>query len=212
MLRTKQLIKKFEDTIKPDSVSLDVQYTIHKVDDEQHLVTGVVYSPFTLDAHGHYMSVDEVRKTAHSFLTQGLQKQVDVMHDNEVIDAVVVESYVLDTDTSYAPAGSWIATTKINDPAVWKKIKRGQLNGYSMEIKTYTIEHEAEIEFDAWVYGETQPHSEDGHTHFYLVKMDSAGNVAQGFTGQSGTDGHTHTIKQLSVTDITDTHTHRIIL
>jgi hypothetical protein len=158
------------------------------------------------------MTADEIEKTAHAFLERGLQKQVDIMHDNKPISAVVVESYIQREDTEFAQAGSWIATTKINDPVVWERIKRGELNGYSMEVRAFTIEHEAEIEFMAWSIGETMPHSEDGHTHLYLVKMDSAGNVARGFTGQGGTEGHTHSISDLSVTDATNNHTHRIVL
>jgi hypothetical protein len=31
------------------------------------------------------------------------------------------------------PKGTWVVTMKVNDPKVWKDIKNGKLNGYSIE-------------------------------------------------------------------------------
>jgi hypothetical protein len=210
MFSTKTLLRKADTA--PDKQVTQLSYRICKVDKDQRLVTGVVYSPFVLDSHGHYMTADDVQKTAHAFLELGLQNQIDIMHDNEVVNAVIVESYIQKQDDEFAPSGSWIATTKIDDPVVWNKVKRGELNGYSMEIRSYMYEHDADIEYDSWSYGETMPDPTDGHTHFYLVKMDSQGNVFYGNTSQGGEDNHTHTITSLSVTDITNKHTHRIVL
>lgn len=210
MLKTKELLKK---AAKPTVQNTRFTYTIQKIDKDQRLVTGVVYSPWVLDTHGHYMSEEEVQKTCHAFMALGLQQSVDVLHDNEVINAVVVENYIQKDDSDPdIPKGSWVATTKINDPLVWHKVKRGILNGYSMEVQTYMVEHEADIEYESWSYGETKPDPVDGHTHFFLVKMDSEGNVAYGYTSEGGSDNHTHTIRNLSVTELTDNHTHRIIL
>lgn len=210
MISVKALLKKAANPT-PSLASLD--YRIHKIDKEQHLVTGVVYSPFVLDSHGHYMNEAEVQKTCHAFMALGLQNSVDVMHDNEVINAIVVESYIQKDDSDPdIPKGSWVATTKINDPLVWRKVKRGELNGYSMEVKTFMVEHEADIEYDSWSYGETKPDPVDGHTHFFLVKMDADGNVSHGYTSKGGDNNHSHTIRNLSVTELTDNHTHRIIL
>jgi hypothetical protein len=210
MISVQQLLRKADSA--PDKHTVQFSYRIGKIDRDEQLVTGVVYSPFVLDTHGHYMTTQEVKKTAHAFLAKGLQHQVDLMHDNEVIAAVIVESYIQKEDDDFAPAGSWIATTKIHDPVVWQKVKKGELNGYSMEIRSYLFEHEADIEFDSWSYGETMPDPTDGHTHFYLVKMDSQGNVFYGQTSQGGEDNHIHTITNLSVTDNTANHTHRIVL
>jgi hypothetical protein len=210
MFSTKTLLQKAN--THPAKQVTQLSYRICKVDRDEQLVTGVVYSPFILDSHGHYMTAEDVKKTAHAFLALGLQNQIDIMHDNEVVNAIIVESYIQKEDDEFAPAGSWVATTKINDPMVWKKVRRGELNGYSMEIRSYMYEHEADIEYDSWAYGETMPDPMDGHTHFYLVKMDSQGNVFYGNTSQGGEDNHTHTITSLSVTDVTGTHTHRIVL
>lgn len=210
-MRIKDILKKTADE-EPTKALVNVQYRITKVDDDRQIVTGVVYSPWVLDSHGHYMSDVEIEKTAHRFLMEGRQKQVDVMHNNKVIDAVVVESYIERTGSREVPVGSWVASTKINDKIVWNGIKSGVINGYSMEIESFLIEHDAEIVFDAWVTGETQPDPFDGHTHTYLVKMDEEGNIERGFTSIGGPDNHRHTISRMSITDPYNKSTHRFII
>lgn len=208
---TKKLIKKGSEQLAGKS-PVKLAFKIVKIDHDQQLVTGVVYSPWVLDSHGHYMSDVEVEKTCHAFLAQGRQDQVDVMHDNKVIKALVVETYIERVGSEEVPVGSWVATTKINDKVVWNRIKKGELNGYSMEIMSYMVNHKAEITFDAWRIVETQPDPEDGHTHVCLIKMDDKGNIESGFTSYGGSDNHRHTISRMSVTDPYDTKTHRYIL
>lgn len=208
---TKTLLRKGSDVLD-GKTAVRLTYRITKIDEDQQLVTGVVYSPWVLDSHGHYMTESEVEKTCHAFLMQGRQDQVDVMHDNRVINAMVVESYIERTGTDDVPAGSWVATTKVQDASAWRRIKNGELNGYSMEIMSYMIQHKAEITFDAWVMGETQPDPFDGHTHLYLIKMDAKGNIEKGFTSYGGPDNHRHTISRMSVTDPYNKTTHRYII
>ena len=38
---------------------------IIKSDDDRHFVTGIVYEPMTEDAHGNYMTADEIAKAAY---------------------------------------------------------------------------------------------------------------------------------------------------
>ena len=214
MLSVKEILKKAdtENPFEQERVKCSFRYRITKVDHDQQIVHGVVYSPFTLDSHGHYMTATELEKTAHAFLAKGLQRNVDVQHDNKTIDAIVVESYIQREDTDDIPAGSWCAATKINDPQVWKLIKLGKLNGYSMEVMSYAVEHEAEIQYDSWLFGETEPDPFDGHTHLFLVKMNAEGNVDYGYTSVGGADNHRHTITRMSATDPYNYMTHRIIL
>lgn len=207
----KSVLKKGDDKLT-GKVPVKLSYRITKIDEDQQLVTGVVYSPWVLDSHGHYMSDVEVEKTCHAFLMAGRQDQVDVMHDNKVINAMVVETYIERVGTEDIPVGSWVATTKVQDKAVWRKVKNGSLNGYSMEIMSYMVNHKAEITYDAWVMGETQPDPFDGHTHLYLIKMDANGNIEQGFTSYGGPDNHRHTISRMSVTDPYNATTHRFII
>ncbi|MDO4744869.1 MAG: XkdF-like putative serine protease domain-containing protein, partial [Clostridia bacterium] len=63
---------------------------ILKSDADSHYVTGVVYAPMEEDAHGNYMTEEEIRKSAYWFTKNG--NQIDIQHEFEPIaDAVVVE-------------------------------------------------------------------------------------------------------------------------
>lgn len=183
---------------------------ISKVSLDQQLVTGVVYEPFALDAHGHYMTAEDLRETAHDFLAKGLTGRIDVQHNNKVIDAAIVESWIArPNDPDGYPEGAWIATTKINDPDVWNMIKGGELNGYSFEIMTYKRDTTVEIASAAWYYGFTDPDPYDKHTHPFLVHMDAKGEIQWGQTGLGSDGSPSHTISKSSITDKVSGHTHR---
>ncbi|MGN1432880.1 MAG: XkdF-like putative serine protease domain-containing protein [Ruminococcus sp.] len=36
-----------------------------KTDNDSHFVTGIVYEPMSEDAHGNYMTADEIQKAAY---------------------------------------------------------------------------------------------------------------------------------------------------
>ncbi len=108
---------------------------IVKMDEEQRLVTGVVYAPDVEDAHGEYMEADAIEKAAHDFMIN--HRKTDINHnfqDNENVE--VVESYVAKADFELngqqIKKGTWLVTTFIKDDLIWKGIKSGELNGYSM--------------------------------------------------------------------------------
>jgi hypothetical protein len=204
-----RILQKFEAT---DQESHILGYSIKSVDYDKQLVTGIVYSPWRLDMHGHYMSSEELEKLAHSTLLNGLQKNIDLQHNNRLVKATIVESYIDREGSFEIPAGSWIATTKIEDTAVWKMIKNGKINGYSMEIRAKAIEHDAEVEYDSVVFGETQPDPYDGHTHLFLVKLDETGKIKYGKTSKGGPDSHEHAITGYSITEQYDGHSHRILV
>ncbi len=107
---------------------------IAKVDDEKHLVYGVVYAPDKVDAHDEYADAETIEKMAHLFMQE--YGQIDVMHDeNDRDDLYVVESYIAPGDFDLGgqdvTKGSWVLVTKVMDPDIWKKVKSGELAGYS---------------------------------------------------------------------------------
>lgn len=189
---------------------IEASYTISKFDVDKRLVTGQVYAPNTIDAHGHFVTSEELQNIAHKFMVDGLQTSIDVQHDNKVIDAVIVESYIAkDNDPDFEP-GSWVATTKINDEIVWNMVKNGELNGYSFEILTYRDDVIVDVEFNTWYYGFTDPNPYDNHTHPFMVRMDAEGNIAWGMTGLGSDGSPAHPIKKSSVTERIDGHSHRV--
>lgn len=107
---------------------------IIKSDDDKRLVTSIVYEPDTVDAHGDYMTAEEIERAAHDFLTNG--KGVDVQHNYKKTNVDIVESWVAKDDTDIngqrIKKGTWIATAKINDDLIWKAIKDEEITGFSM--------------------------------------------------------------------------------
>ncbi|KXZ19013.1 phage portal protein [Bacillus nakamurai] len=101
--------------------------------DDQKLVYGIVYEPDVPDAHGDYMTAEEIEKAAHGFLADA--RNIDTNHNFEGGTGEVVESYVAPDDFQIGGAqirkGSWVLVTKASDE-VWEQIKAGVITGYSM--------------------------------------------------------------------------------
>lgn len=108
---------------------------ILKVDDVHHYVTGIVYEPMIEDAHGNFMTEDEIIKAAYWFAKNG--DNVDLQHSFEALsDATVVENWVTKSDTRIdnieITKGTWLMTVEVTDSDVWDKIQKGELTGFSM--------------------------------------------------------------------------------
>jgi hypothetical protein len=188
-------------------------YRIDKVSpDDERLVTGQVYAPDSLDSHGHFMTAAELKKVAHNFLADGLLTSIDVQHDNIPVDAVIVESFIARKGDPDFEEGAWVATTKINDPAVWSMVKNGQINGYSFEILTYREDLVVEIEYKSWYFGFTDPDPHDRHTHPFIVRLDENGEIVPTMTGLGSDGSPAHPITKSNVTGAASGHTHRIHL
>lgn len=108
---------------------------IVNADAETHYITGIVYEPLTEDAHGNYMTEEEITKAAYWFTKHG--NQVDVQHSFEPLaDAAVVESYVAKCDMEISgqtiKKGTWLMTVEVNDTEVFEAIEKGEITGFSM--------------------------------------------------------------------------------
>ncbi|KAA0840153.1 MULTISPECIES: XkdF-like putative serine protease domain-containing protein [Bacillus] len=115
---------------------------IAKAEDEKKLVYGVVYEPDIQDAHGDFMSADEIQKAAHGFLKNA--RKIDKDHNFQGGVGEVVESYVAPADFEVngetIVKGSWVLVTKAGDE-IWEQIKKGSITGYSMAGTAETVEH-----------------------------------------------------------------------
>lgn len=108
---------------------------ILKVDDNTHYVTGIVYEPLVEDAHGNFMTEDEIRKAAYWYAKNG--DEVDIQHSFEAVDGVsVVENYVapcdMEIDGEPIAKGTWIMTVEVNNTEVWEAVQKGEITGFSM--------------------------------------------------------------------------------
>lgn len=100
---------------------------------EERLVYGIVYEPNTLDAHGDYMTEEDIQMAAHNFVKE--HRNIDKQHNYQTGYGELVESYIAPSDMTIngqvVKKGSWVLVTKASE-AVWKDIKAGKITGYSM--------------------------------------------------------------------------------
>ena len=117
--------------------------------DEEMIVTGPAMVPQQLilrkDKMGNpfhvYFSKATIRKIAKKFFELNKQNNTDIEHDdnittnNTLLESWIVEDPNMDKSKAMGfevPAGTWMASYKINDEETWNKIKNGDLNGYSI--------------------------------------------------------------------------------
>lgn len=108
---------------------------IVKVDAATHYITGIVYEPLAEDAHGNFMTEEEIRKAAYWFAKNG--DKVDLQHSFESAEGLaVVENYVAPSDLTIGEApvakGAWIITVECVNDDVWQAVQKGELTGFSM--------------------------------------------------------------------------------
>ena len=117
--------------------------------DDEMIVTGPAMVPQQLivrkDTMGNpfhvYFSKETIRKIAQKFFEYNKMNNTDINHDdnittnNTLLESWIVEDPSMDKSKAMGfdvPAGTWMASYKINDEETWKKIKNGELNGYSI--------------------------------------------------------------------------------
>lgn len=98
------------------------------------------------DTYGeHYVVFDkeQIQAIANRFLAKGYAKSFNLFHDpSQTTDGVsVLNSFVTDEQMGILPMkgyedakdGSWFLSAKINDDAIWQKVKDGEIQGFSVE-------------------------------------------------------------------------------
>lgn len=109
---------------------------IIKIDSEKHLISGAVLIPGEIDSQNDRVSRDEIEKAAHGFLLKS--RTLDLQHDEllDKGDARVVESWVSPIAMTLGekdyPAGTWFMTSHIPSGEIWKLVKVGKINSYSI--------------------------------------------------------------------------------
>lgn len=119
--------------------------------DEKHIVYGAVLVPNkeiyrNNEKHGEYFlnfSSDAIEKMSQDFMKEYRQFEVKTDHKDIANEVCVVESWLksdLYKDKSVAlglnpnlPVGTWFCGMKVNNLDTWKRIKSGELKGFSVE-------------------------------------------------------------------------------
>ncbi|MGE0580142.1 MAG: XkdF-like putative serine protease domain-containing protein [Reyranella sp.] len=182
-----------------------VEVEIKKADAELQIVFGEVLAPSLVDAQGDCMSAEEIRKTAYRFLQKGRQSAVDTDHDRTANGSHIVESFIArDGDPTFI-AGSWVIGVRVPDPALWARIKKGELNGFSFEGIGLRASTTVQLDIPENVSGLSQEAA--GHSHRFVVTFDEAGRFLGGETDE--VEGHRHGILKGTVTEDAAGHFHR---
>lgn len=123
--------------------------------DEERTVTGVVLVPDVVDAQGDKVSAATIRKAALDFgvrLNKGREfrtaTKTGVQHNSFAAsdDIRIAFTWIAPMDIPGGvigdepiPTGSWIVTAVVFNDAVWQKIKKGQLTGWSIGGKSKAL-------------------------------------------------------------------------
>lgn len=117
-------------------------------DEERHILTGVAMVPnlpiYRRDAEfGEYyitFTRDVIERIAIKFFREHCTTSINLDHDVMVDSCTIFESYLINHKRGIVPAefsdypdGTWIISTKVDDPELWSAIREGRYNGYSVE-------------------------------------------------------------------------------
>lgn len=185
-----------------------MKYIVRKDEEgvEHRLVYGEVYAPNRPDSDGEFMTAEQIMKMAHEFVRKQRTDQVDTHHDNEVVPGVVVvESFLARKGDPDFIEGAWVVGVHVNDDDTWEKVKKGELNSFSMEALVMREEVEIEIEIPPVVSGLTS--KTEAHVHKFYVTYDANGKFKGGTTDE--VDGHKHSIIAGTITEEVQGHRHK---
>lgn len=102
--------------------------------EEQRTVLGIVLEPETVDAQGDIYSEEEIEKTAWKFMER--YQQFGLQHEELRQDILPLESYLAPCDFELngqvIKKGTWLLRVRVLDENIWKKVKSGELTGFSI--------------------------------------------------------------------------------
>ena len=139
--------------IEIDFIALSKENVIKlaEVSEEKRLLISPVLIPnqpiYRKDENGNEFNIvfpeETILKAQQNFYKQGYQRNSNIEHDNKLTlnDVTFVESWIKEDDThdkslKYGfdlPNGTWFAVMKVENDETWKKVKNGEVKGFSIE-------------------------------------------------------------------------------
>lgn len=181
---------------------------------DRQLVYGEVYAPMDVDTHGEFMTAEGVEQMAHDFLASGRVDKIDVQHDQNPSGSYVVESYIAKQgDPDGFVEGAWVLGVKVEDPELWSKVKKGELNCFSFMGPTARVQIDAQMKIATSLSGRTETNTDEvipPHDHPVEISFDQDGHIVEAKIGKA--QDHSHAIKSLSSTEEAVGHSHRMII
>ena len=120
-------------------------------DDEQHIISGplmlaeepIIRNNAKYGQHFIKFSAETIKEIAIKFSKKGYQKNVNLMHDEnmQLNGLVMFESFIVDSKRGIKPMngfedvkdGSWFGSFYVENPQAWDLIKQGKVKGFSVE-------------------------------------------------------------------------------
>jgi hypothetical protein len=126
------------------------QVQLKEVDQEKRILMGPALTPnkkiYRKDEKTKreweiFFAEDTVRKASELFLMRSNQNNATLEHAQDIKGMSVVESWIIEdpkTDKSNLygfelPKGTWMISMKVNNDDIWKKVKSGEVKGFSIE-------------------------------------------------------------------------------
>lgn len=177
------------------------------VQEDQRLVFAEVYAPNRPDSDGEFMDVQGVRDAAYKFMKAMKLDSIDSAHNNELVEGCcIVESFIARKGDPMFIEDAWVVGMHVDNDEMWAKIKKGEINGFSMEAMVTKSPKSVTMELPPVVSGRTMK-AEDGHEHTFHVAYDDGGKFLGGKTDL--VNGHFHIIKAGSITQEAAGHFHK---
>jgi hypothetical protein len=120
------------------SGAVKISFEIIERQEDKQLVTGIVMDPVNVDAFGNSIPDPElIERIAFGFMAKFQDIGTDHASKRGDPELVVVESFVARGEwkigNATVPEGAWVLTVRVMDEKTWERVKRGELNGFSLE-------------------------------------------------------------------------------
>jgi myosin heavy subunit len=134
--------------IESDFVALKKQeFKLAEVDQEKRILMGAalipnkpIYRQSGEQEYYIYFSQATVRKASELFFINGNQNNSTLEHELQLKGLTAVESWIVESEQDKSrmydlnvPMGTWMVSMKVNNDDVWKKVKAGEVKGFSIE-------------------------------------------------------------------------------
>lgn len=183
-------------------------------DGDSITVWGVVYPSLKKDTQQDAADVSDVRKACHLWMSKGIVRNIDIYHERKKIDAVVVENFFTRKGDPDFPPDQWVAGVQINDADVCAMVRKGELNGFSLDGEALSETGIAKVTHPVKSVGATELSLDDDpfppHTHDLEIEWDADANVIT--TKTAVAFGHTHDVIGTTATEISVDHAHRVVI
>tara|TARA_R110002020_G_scaffold240377_1_gene453250 strand:+ start:25452 stop:26057 length:606 start_codon:yes stop_codon:yes gene_type:complete len=137
--------------IESDFIALNKhQIELKTIDEEKRILMGIALIPQkqiyrrnekTDEEYYIYFSKKTIRKASQLFLKKSNQNNATLEHEEKLSGLSICESWIVEDKTMdksalykfNAPVGSWMISMKVENEDVWKKVKSGEVRGFSIE-------------------------------------------------------------------------------